>query len=74
MNNGKGFTRCDARNEAEENEAKACDESEIDEAKIREAVRSELESMWASGQVFGKKSKSRRGEVTMGFSGIGFKK
>ena len=52
-------------------EGKSCGESEDE---IREAVRQELESMWSSGQVFGKKSKSRSGEVTMGFSGVGFKK
>lgn len=46
---------------------------EIEESvKFRKMVRGELESMWASGQVFGKKA-TRRGGVTMGFKGIGFK-
>ena len=38
----------------------------------RRLIRSELESNWASGQVFGKKT-TNRGGVTMGFKGIGFK-
>ena len=33
----------------------------------------ELESKWSSGDVFGKNSMSRKGSVTLGFPGIGFK-
>jgi hypothetical protein len=39
---------------------------------VRKIIRDELATNWASGQVFGKKSKNRDG-VTMGFKGIGFK-
>lgn len=39
---------------------------------VRKIIRDELESNWASGQVFGKKA-TNRGGVTMGFKGIGFK-
>jgi hypothetical protein len=46
---------------------------EIEESiKFRRMVRGELEQMWATGQVFGKKAPRRNG-VTMGFKGIGFK-
>jgi hypothetical protein len=48
-----------------------CDEG--DDAAIREAVRSQLEQMWASGEVFGRKA-ANRGGVTLGFPGVGFKK
>ena len=43
------------------------------EEEIRETVREELASLWASGQVFGTK-KEENGGVTLGFAGIGFKK
>jgi len=50
------------------------DVQEIEESlKIRRLVRGELEQMWASGQVFGKKSGKPKG-ITMGFTGIGFKR
>lgn len=66
-----GVTEGDAAEEKEE-----CDEGESasdDEDKIREAVRSQLEKMWASGEVFGRKASKRAG-VTLGFPGVGFKK
>lgn len=47
---------------------------EIEESiQVRKVIRAELEQMWASGQVFGKKTGKPKG-VTMGFAGIGFKK
>jgi hypothetical protein len=64
-----GVTEGDAADEKEE-----CDEADgSDEEKIREAVRSQLEHMWASGEVFGRKA-ANRGGVTQGFPGVGFKK
>ena len=68
--------------EEEEDEKKECDESDkiSDEAeeikeslRLRRVVRSELERMWASGEVFGKKASKKDG-VTMGFLGVGFKR
>jgi hypothetical protein len=44
----------------------------VAEMHVRRKVRAQLEEMWASGQVFGKKAPHRNG-VTMGFKGIGFK-
>jgi hypothetical protein len=66
----------------EEVEAQECDESDAvskdaDEIKeslrVRRVVRSELERMWASGEVFGKTASKKDG-VTMGFLGVGFKR
>ncbi len=54
-------------------EEESCDESQQDESEIRETIRAEIEHMWSSGQVFGKKSKNKDGQVTLGFPGIGFK-
>ena len=51
-----------------------CGDDMREEAEIREAVRSELERMWASGEVFGTRAPRRTGQVTMGFTGVGFKK
>ena len=63
----------DEKNEGETYEVDEKGLEEIAESmKFRRAVRSELESMWASGQVFGKKAPRRNG-LTMGFKGIGFK-
>lgn len=68
--------------EDEEVEPQECDESdkiseeaeEIKESlRLRRVVRSELERMWASGEVFGKKASKNDG-VTMGFLGVGFKR
>jgi hypothetical protein len=50
------------------------DEVSESESNIRETIRSEIERMWSSGQVFGTKSKNKHGEITVGFPGIGFKK
>lgn len=64
-----GVTEGDAPSETEE-----CDEGDASsDEEIREAVRAQLEQMWASGEVFGRKS-SNRGGVTLGFPGVGFKK
>ena len=60
----------DEEGEEEEEAAKECKE----EKEIREAVRAEIEHMWASGEVFGTRSKSKKGQVTLGFMGVGFKK
>lgn len=49
------------------------DESCSEEDSLRETVRLEIERMWASGEVFGKKSSNKDG-VTMGFLGAGFKR
>jgi len=81
---GGGMYETDGKDEADDKEDKKKDEGEtyeVDEKgleeiaesmRFRRAVRSEIESMWASGQVFGKKAPRRNG-VTMGFKGIGFK-
>ena len=80
---GGGMYEADEEKAPEEKEMKkeADKTYEVDEAgleeiaesmKFRRAVRSEIEQMWASGQVFGKKP-TRRNGVTMGFKGIGFK-
>jgi hypothetical protein len=59
-----------------------CGECSENDAQVEEAVQNsldkllaarELESNWSSGNVFGKKSNSRAGSVTLGFPGIGFK-
>jgi uncharacterized Zn finger protein (UPF0148 family) len=61
------------KNEGETYEIDSEGIEEIAESmKFRRHVRSHLESMWASGNVFDKKSPRRSG-VTMGFKGIGFK-
>lgn len=66
----------EAKDEKEEDDVFEVDEKDIEEieesVKFRRIIRGELESMWASGQVFGKKA-TRRNGVTMGFKGIGFK-
>ena len=73
----------DSKEEKDMKETDEVDETyEVDEAdmkeleesiQVRKVIRAELEQMWASGQVFGKKSGKPKG-VTMGFAGIGFKK
>ena len=69
----KDKKKSDKKNEADVYELDEEGLQEIEESvKFRKMVRGELESMWASGQVFGKKA-TRRGGVTMGFKGIGFK-
>ena len=56
-------------------EADECKEDVMEnEEEIREAVRKELDRMWASGEVFGKRAKNVPGHITMGFAGVGFKK
>lgn len=70
------FSSDDGVTEGEEpGEKEECDEGEQvdDDEKIREAVRSQLAQMWASGEVFGRKAAKRSG-VTLGFPGVGFKK
>jgi hypothetical protein len=68
------FSSNDGVTEGESSDSQdECDETDMMEEKIRETVRRELESMWASGQVFGKKTKKSQG-ITMGFMGVGFKK
>jgi hypothetical protein len=81
---GGGMYEADEADDADGKDDKKKDEGETYEVddkgleeiaesmKFRRAVRSEIESMWASGQVFGKKP-ARRGGVTLGFKGIGFK-
>ena len=59
---------CDESDKISE-EADAIKES----LKLRRVVKSELERMWASGEVFGKKAANKDG-VTMGFLGVGFKR
>lgn len=55
-------------------EVDEADVKEIEESiQIRRIVRGELEQMWASGQVFGKKAGKTKG-VTLGFTGVGFKR
>ncbi len=70
------------KKDKKDDEAQECDESdeiskEADEIKeslaLRRVVRSELERMWASGEVFGKTAAKKDG-VTMGFLGVGFKR
>ena len=70
------------KDDEEEEDAQECDEAdevskEADEIKesmkVRRVVRSELERMWASGEVFGKTAAKKDG-VTMGFLGVGFKR
>lgn len=77
-----GVTVKKGEEEEEEDEKKECDESdeisaeaeEIKESlRLRRVVRSELERMWASGEVFGKTAAKKDG-VTMGFLGVGFKR
>lgn len=46
---------------------------EEEDGPVREAVRKEVERMWASGEVFGKTASKKHG-VTMGFLGVGFKR
>lgn len=77
----KEFSSNDNVTEKEEMEERCSEDEQQEEGddcseenEIREAVRKELESLWASGQVFGKKSNSQGNRVTMGFPGIGFKK
>ena len=64
----------DESSNCEENENANVQEEYKDECEIREAVRAEIEKMWASGNIFGGKSRSKNGHVTMGFPGVGFKK
>ena len=47
-------------------------EEELEESLVRNFIRSELETVWASGAVFGRKPSQAAG-VTMGFAGVGFK-
>lgn len=65
---GKGYAM--EADEADETVEKV--KENVAEMHVRRKVRSQLEEMWASGQVFGKKAPRRNG-VTMGFKGIGFK-
>ena len=65
--------KVEARGEEQEN-VEECGDDMREEDEIREAVRSELERMWSSGEVFGTRAPRRPGQVTMGFTGIGFKK
>ena len=76
------FSSNDGVTEEEESDAQECDEAdevskEADEIKeslkVRRVVRSELERMWASGEVFGKTATKKDG-ITMGFLGVGFKR
>ena len=66
--------KVDSSHEKDDDDVEECAKDMQEEAEIREAVRSELERMWASGEVFGTKSTRRTGQVTMGFTGVGFKK
>ena len=54
-------------------EEESCDEGQEDESKIRETIRAEIEHIWSSGEVFGRKARNNKGQVTVGFPGIGFK-
>jgi hypothetical protein len=69
-----------AAHDEEEGEEKAVSEGEKDasecdeEDKIRESVRAEIERMWASGEVFGTRASTKKGQLTLGFPGVGFKK
>lgn len=66
---------CEEAEIKETEEQEECDESQdVNEQQIRNLVRGELESMWASGQVFGVRTKGKQGQVTVGFPGIGFKR
>lgn len=68
----KDMKEADEVEETYEVDEDACREIE-ESIQIRKFVRQELEQLWASGQVFGKKATNQKG-VTMGFAGIGFKK
>lgn len=74
--NLREFTNGDGVTENSSNSTEECDENDetVSEEKIRETVRAELDRMWASGEVFGKRATNSRGQVTMGFAGVGFKK
>jgi hypothetical protein len=61
---------------------KGCSECDESDMAVKEAVEESLELLkkaralegaWSNGRVFGKKSNSGEGKVTLGFSGIGFK-
>jgi hypothetical protein len=81
-NDGVTVKKDGDKDEDEKDDAQECDEAdevskdaeEIKESmRVRRAVRSELERMWASGEVFGKTASKKDG-VTMGFLGVGFKR
>ena len=46
---------------------------DVKETRLRQFIRGEIDSAWATGEVFGRKAPRTKG-VTMGFAGIGFKK
>ena len=46
---------------------------DVKETRLRQFIRGEIDSAWATGEVFGRKAPRANG-VTMGFAGIGFKK
>lgn len=61
---------------------KGCSECSESDKQVKEAIEESLELLnkaralegaWSNGRVFGKKSNSRDGKVTLGFPGIGFK-
>ena len=61
---------------------KGCSECSESDKAVEEAIEESLELLnkaralegaWSNGRVFGKKSNSRDGKVTLGFPGIGFK-
>ncbi len=61
---------------------KGCSECSESDKQVEEAIEESLELLkraralegaWSNGRVFGKKSNSRDGKVTLGFPGIGFK-
>ena len=72
----EGCEQCDETvDEGYEESNETVDEmksEELDESHVRSIIRSQLETIWASGAVFGKEVTQSNG-VTMGFAGPGFK-